>query len=143
MRFWNSKEVAWLKANYQKLGCKACARQLGRSRDAVKNAAFVHGVSQPRTGQQRLKEMGRTLLANGYSGKDVAKELSLSYDTVKRWARQHKIKLPGKPGHPVDYDRLSRILSLREEGWSVPKIADLFGVWHSSIYRTLRMWKGA
>lgn len=46
-RIWKSTEVAWLRANYQKLGAKACAEHFGGTTDeAVIKTARRYGIAQ-------------------------------------------------------------------------------------------------
>ncbi len=94
---WSDKEIEWLKANYPRLGRKACAEHLGRQASSIQHKTVRLGLKSkaPRVGRKRVFDEEAVCQAYRECGdrKRVAELFDTYPDRISQIVQRHGIEV--------------------------------------------------
>lgn len=143
MRWWTTREVNWLKANYLSLGADVCSRHLNRGRQSVLDAAKRYGIARVYHGRLVRQQM-RELYNAGYTDREIGGELNLSKGAIRWWRKQNRLparNVGGTEGFRerlIDYQGRALVSTLFREGFDDDQIAQRLGIQTRSLVRKRR-----
>lgn len=136
-RPWTSGEIALAIRLYETLPAKQVALQLGRSLQSFHS--MIHRES-PRH-KQRLRnidEQVRQLVAAGWYDRDIAKHLRRDRSTIAAVRKRLGLAANRRPPGVTFTVDGREALALQKQGWTIPKLAQHYGVSIAAVNYALK-----